>query len=291
MFNLSREEIKKIRRLAREIREDPDKLLLLAEEDYDFGCQRVDNVKLLKVPRRREILLHQSRLFLRALNRYYKAKRLGLEGECFNLLTRIEEIAAGNLVKRYFQSTGKRSLLFEALNDLVDAVSFLVRVVAPDKLQYYAFRDHLTDTYNRHFLKEEVEFLKSHPEKFPVGVVFVDMDDLKKINDSYGHNAGDLYLRKAVEVIRASVRGGDLVFRIGGDEFVVLIPKANYSTLKKIAHRVKKNAALVSRLEKLKPPLSLSVGVALWRSPEEDFFKVLFLADKEMYKDKRTKRS
>jgi diguanylate cyclase (GGDEF)-like protein len=131
-----------------------------------------------------------------------------------------------------------------------------------------------------------VEFLKSHPEKFPVGIIFVDMDNLKKINDSYGHNVGDLYLRKAVEVIRTSVRGGDLIFRIGGDEFVVLIPKTDYSSLKKIIRRIKKNAVLVSRLEKLKPPLSLSIGVALWRSPKEDFFKVLFLADKEMYKDK-----
>jgi diguanylate cyclase (GGDEF)-like protein len=230
-------------------------------------------------------------LFLRTLNGFYKAKQLGLEEELFNLLSRIEEISAGNLVKRFFQTGGKTALLFEALNDLVDSVTFLLKVVAPDKLQYYAFRDPLTDVYNRHFLKEEIEFLKSQPEKFPVGLIFLDLDNLKKINDSFGHNVGDFYLKKAVEVIRSSLRGGDLIFRIGGDEFVVLIPKVSFSTLKKVAHRIKSNATLVSKMEKLSPPLSISVGYALWRSPKEDFFKVLFLADKEMYKDKRTKKS
>ncbi|ADU97015.1 GGDEF domain-containing protein [Thermovibrio ammonificans] len=288
MYRLSRREILKIRELALEIGEDPDKLLLLAQEDYDYGCRR-DDGGVLKLSRRKEILLHQSRLFLRSLNRLWRAKKENVPKEKLKLLLRVEEIVAGNLIKRFPVEKGQDVLVYEALNDLVDAVSFLLKVVAPAKLRYYAYRDQLTEVYNRHYLKEQVDFFRARPENFPVGVIFIDMDDLKKINDTYGHNLGDCYLRKLVEVLRVSLRGGDLIFRVGGDEFVLLVPGANERITRRIVERIRQNIKMINEMEHLRPPLSVSIGYQVWESPSQDFWEVLARADEAMYREKRAK--
>jgi len=112
------------------------------------------------------------------------------------------------------------------------------------------------------------------------------MDNLKEINDKLGHKIGDLYLKKLSEALKASVRHSDIVFRLGGDEFLVLVPQLKEGALKKIERRIQKNINYLNRLEGLNPPLSASVGMSVWKSPDEPFLKAIESADLEMYQRK-----
>ena len=93
-----------------------------------------------------------------------------------------------------------------------------------------------------------------------------------------------------VEVLKASLRGGDRIFRVGGDEFVVLIPRANEEVMEKIVKRIRNNLEYVNEEEGLNPPLGISLGYSIWNSPEESFSEALDKADKAMYAGKKEKK-
>ncbi|RUM45053.1 MAG: hypothetical protein DSY35_01265 [Desulfurobacterium sp.] len=234
-------------------------------------------------------MLFQANLFLNAFQRRVRIRRRKrFRSDYFLILNRIEELTAEHVVKRYprYRNLGLRTI-FEAFNDLADSINFLTTLVVPGKIKYYAFRDPLTDTYNRHFLNEQLRLLRNHRDMFPVGILFADIDDLKLINDTLGHKEGDRYIVRMVEVLKASLRGGDRIFRVGGDEFIVLIPKANEEVMEKIIKRIRNNLNYLNEQEGLTPPLNVSLGFSLWNSPEEPFTEALDRADRAMYEEKK----
>ena len=234
----------------------------------------------------------QSELFLRTFKRRIEVKRTNLAEDFISILDRIEELTAGILTKRNF--TGKKEnlkFIFDALNDLADSINFCIEVIVPSRLRYYAFRDQLTDVFNRHYLREKVNELYNHPEKFPVGIIFVDLDDLKYVNDNFGHHVGDLYITQAAEILKNSVREKDYIFRFGGDEFLILIPNADETLINNILLRINKNLKEYNKLESLKFPLTFSIGTTLWKNPSEPFSKIIQKADEDMYKNKEKKNN
>ncbi|WP_456342674.1 GGDEF domain-containing protein [Thermovibrio sp.] len=286
MYRLSRREIENIKRLSKELNLNFDELLLLAEEDLTFGCQRGFNPNPVAV-NREKLLLFQSSLFLKAFKRRIELKRRNVSLKTLLILDRIEEITGGCFeVKEKPINDREVKALFEALNELVESVNLRINYVVPRKVKYFAYRDPLTDLYNRHYLREVVNRFSGESRNFPIGVIFIDMDNLKEINDNLGHKTGDLYLKRLSEVINASVRHSDFVFRIGGDEFLVLVPKLKEGALEKIVGRIKRNLEIINRSENLNPPLSASVGVSIWKSPEEPFQRALESADFRMYREK-----
>jgi diguanylate cyclase (GGDEF)-like protein len=96
-----------------------------------------------------------------------------------------------------------------------------------EEYQALATHDPLTGLYNRRLMDERVaeEVARSHRHDRPLSVLSVDLDDFKQINDSFGHAAGDLVLRRFAEDLRRSVRDSDVAGRMGGDEFLVLLPE------------------------------------------------------------------
>ena len=212
--------------------------------------------------------------------------------ELLSVLNRIEELVGWNFVKRLpsDKATLSRPIL-EALNDLTDSVEFLVRRVVPRRVSYYAFRDPLTEVFNRHFLQEQLHFFARNRKNFPIGVIYLDLNNLKLVNDRFGHKVGDLYIQRFASVLRSSVRKGDLVVRIGGDEFLIVVPRATEKVINEIVSRVRRNTELVNREEVLPVPLSFSVGWSLWTSPDEPFEEVLEKADRVMYMNKFLKGS
>lgn len=111
------------------------------------------------------------------------------------------------------------------------------------ELEYFAGHDPLTDLYNRRIfedlLKYEVSRAKRKNYKF--SLILIDLDNFKYINDTYGHHIGDIVLKSVADILEASIRDGDLVARIGGDEFVILLSETELEKALIVAERIRKN--------------------------------------------------
>ncbi|MHB8908967.1 MAG: sensor domain-containing diguanylate cyclase [Syntrophales bacterium] len=153
---------------------------------------------------------------------------------------------------------------------------------AEERLRDLGNRDHLTGLYNRAFFQEELDRLETG-RRFPVSIVMVDVDRLKEINDTEGHQAGDDRLRRTAEVL-GTFRNEDVVARIGGDEFAVILPATDAATAESVLERVRESLADHNRRHPGKP-LSLSFGVATGKKGA-NLADILRRADEGMYDHK-----
>lgn len=155
------------------------------------------------------------------------------------------------------------------------------------RLQYLSSHDTLTGLFNRFFFEAEFERLAGS-RQMPVSVVMADLDDLKEVNDLHGHAFGDKLLKAVSDVLRQTFRVDDVVARIGGDEFAVLLPHTDASVLRSIHTRLLEN---IQRHNTVNPqsPIRLSVGIATGRT-NDDLRAVLKLADDRMYENKKAHR-
>jgi len=158
-----------------------------------------------------------------------------------------------------------------------------------DKLRYLSAHDPLTNLFNRLFFEEEMARL-AKGRHYPVSIVSADVDGLKAVNDRLGHAAGDELLRQAAEVLRISFRPGDVVARIGGDEFAVLLPGASLATGESVLARVRHNESAYTANED-RPAVHFSLGLAT-AEEGQSLAETLRLADSRMYQNKleRSKR-
>ena len=151
------------------------------------------------------------------------------------------------------------------------------------ELQRLSTHDVLTGVYNRNFF--EVELARMQPGRlFPVSVVVTDMDNLKIVNDGRGHAAGDELLRRVAEVLRQSFRVEDIIARIGGDEFAVLLPQTDEAAAQAAVARLRANLEQPGET-----PLYLSIGLASG-GEGSSLIEVMRLADDRMYEEKAAHR-
>lgn len=153
-----------------------------------------------------------------------------------------------------------------------------------EELKYLSTHDSLTGLYNRAYFEEELRRLQKS-RSFPVSLVICDLDGLKMVNDALGHERGDELLCRAARVIAGCVRASDVVARVGGDEFVVILPGADRQVAEAVAERI------LAEVERDNPdhpdlPLSLSVGTATAQDPSRPLREVYREADDAMYRDK-----
>ena len=170
------------------------------------------------------------------------------------------------------------------------AVWSAVRQALLDRgLRYLAITDDLTCLYNRRgFFAAATQQLKlAQRNAQSLLLLFCDVDNLKKINDTYGHREGDLALIRAADALEKSFRGSDILSRLGGDEFVVLALENSNQTQEVMLRRLQKNLKKVSASES-RYELSLSVGVARF-DPKHTISlgELMVQADKAMYEKKR----
>jgi diguanylate cyclase (GGDEF)-like protein/PAS domain S-box-containing protein len=156
-----------------------------------------------------------------------------------------------------------------------------------DQVKMLSIRDALTGLYNRHYFSEQLKKLY-HPQYQPVSVIMMDIDGLKVVNDTLGHAQGDALLKAAAEVIKSSVRVSDIVARIGGDEFAVILPQTDEEKALEVCRRI--NEVVQQYNQQVSPSgLSISVGLATSQREHPCLSETLKKADDEMYKDKSTR--
>ena len=157
------------------------------------------------------------------------------------------------------------------------------------ELREQAIRDALTGLYNRRYLDEtlEREFSRARRGGYPISIIMADVDDFKRVNDTYGHKAGDRVLEALGEVIRRQVRAGDIPCRYGGEEFVIVMPETPLETALERAEqiRLRFDAARFFRAQGGVVP-TLSIGVAAYPADGRNPGKVLHAADQAMYRAK-----
>ncbi|MDK1028482.1 MAG: diguanylate cyclase [Anaerolineae bacterium] len=162
--------------------------------------------------------------------------------------------------------------------------------VLQEKLQELAIKDPLTELYNRRYLQKAMDLEFSNPKRSdkPTAVLMMDSDNLKGINDNFGHKAGDDFLVIIAKEIRKNIRHGDIACRYGGDEFVVVMNNVTGKSAHKKAENLRQNILeqnIVHRNENVN--ISVSIGIAIFPKHGSTAEELLIKADKALYKAKR----
>lgn len=152
------------------------------------------------------------------------------------------------------------------------------------ELEYFSYHDQLTGVYNRRYMEEELR-RAGEENRLPLSIIVADVNGLKLLNDSLGHAMGDQLLIKVAKVLSEGCRLEDVIARMGGDEFIVLMPGAGHEEAKQVVRRIREGAAkeMVSSIE-----LSVSMGWATKKNETEKIMSVLKNAEDHMYKKKLT---
>ena len=152
------------------------------------------------------------------------------------------------------------------------------------QLEELSITDKLTGAYNRTCFETTIE--EGFTEKdFPVCILSADCDDLKVMNDTNGHLAGDEYILASVRAIRDHIGSEGTLYRTGGDEFIAILPHTDKTKAEEVIASIRK---AVSEIQMYGQPVRLSLGYALLEDTDETLVTVLREADESMYRDKRS---
>lgn len=214
-------------------------------------------------------------------------------------------------VTEQMEKTDKFGIIFETIHYLKDGTQIPVEVSsqgtylgdkrillsivrniserkkAEKEIVFLSYNDQLTGLYNRRFYEEEIIRLNTE-RSIPTALIIADVNGLKLTNDAFGHKAGDMLLQKISNILKQECGTNGTVSRIGGDEFVILLPKTDENEATKIVQRI--NLAIEN--EKTDNViLSISMGVAVKRDTFEDIDEIFKKAEADMYRDKLTESS
>jgi diguanylate cyclase (GGDEF)-like protein/PAS domain S-box-containing protein len=170
---------------------------------------------------------------------------------------------------------------------LVTFMDITDRKKAENELLYLSYHDHLTGLYNRRYFEQELKNLDT-PENLPLSIIMFDVNGLKLVNDSFGHDLGDVLLKKSAEAIKKACREDDIAARIGGDEFVVLLPKTAASEALQISNYIKE---LASNEKVANMELSISYGYDTKKTDNQSIIEIIANAENHMYRHKLYERS
>lgn len=259
------------------------------------GAALIDNEdRVLDINRAFEQLFIYSRenVIGKSINDLIAPKHLFIEAQEFSNLVFEGEIVQKDSVRMKSDGSlvdvsilaypvmlrNKKIGAFAIYGDITD------RKYAEKQLKYLSLHDPLTGLYNRAYFEEEMKRLR---EDMPasVGIIMSDLDGLKLVNDSLGHEAGDSLLKDVGDIIKNAADKGSVAARIGGDEFAILIPDASKIDIERICRRIRDNVELYNN-EKPGLPLNLSIGYAVKSEKCEKIDEVFKEAENDMCREK-----
>jgi diguanylate cyclase (GGDEF)-like protein/PAS domain S-box-containing protein len=180
----------------------------------------------------------------------------------------------------FLTTAGQRTAMLSTISDITD------RKQAELELRYLSTHDALTGLFNRGFFEDELKRLENG-RSFPVSILVADVDHLKQVNDQDGHAAGDALLKQVAKILMKAFRVEDIIARIGGDEFAVLLLSTNARTAKELMERVRQ-IIKEQQSELPKVPIGLSIGVSTADHPTP-LAETLKEADANMYLEKQSR--
>lgn len=152
------------------------------------------------------------------------------------------------------------------------------------KIEYLSIHDQLTGLYNRWYMEDAMNRLDTK-RNYPFAIMIIDVNGLKLVNDAFGHKVGDELLEAVSKILKDALRAEDIIGRVGGDEFLILLPQTDEVQADKIKKRIKKLTSL-ERFDSI--IISVAIGYAVKKDIDENFKDIMISADNQIYKDKLT---
>lgn len=174
----------------------------------------------------------------------------------------------------------------KVVGGVVSFMDITERKTRENQIAYLGSHDSLTGLFNRRFLEEQLRRLDSE-ENLPLSLIFADLNGLKLVNDIFGHNEGDNLLCQAAEVLKTASRGGDVVARIGGDEFILLLPNTDQVQTRMTISLIHAHLASLRSQGSI---CSMALGYETRHSRQMSFTELMANAENSMYRDKLANR-
>lgn len=225
----------------------------------------------------------------------HKAKLFLAESEYRMLMQQLNNIDESMCVLiAEFEQPDKRKEILGSLDRYVSKAMWVLENIAKEIMDQDSGRDPLTRLFNRRYLdtvlRHETECSLQNDLTF--GLVMLDIDFFKKINDAYGHDSGDRVLEQLADILTHQVRAGDFVFRLGGEEFLIVLSDVNEIVLKRIGEKIrsKVEGAEFNVEKEAKLAVTISIGAVL-HDGHPDFLRTVKLADQALYEAKLSGRN
>lgn len=174
----------------------------------------------------------------------------------------------------------------KVIGGVVTFIDITDRKKKEEEIKYLSSHDMLTGLQNKWSFEKNLEIVDT-PENLPISIIFADINGLKLTNDIFGHSAGDELIIKSSQILKKHCRNNDIIARIGGDEFIILLPNTNKENAKKVVDRINQ-AFSDSCVVAIK--CSLSIGMDTKVSEDQSLKEIMSNAEDAMYRDKALNR-
>jgi len=234
-----------------------------------------------------------------------RARELGAQLEtitdsskhCFAITVSTAESVLGIfvIILQHNESAQSSETKWMMANGVVEHYSLaLANVRLREALRLEAIRDPLTDLFNRRYMEEALlrEARRAHRNHTEIGIIMLDIDHFKILNDTYGHEAGDIVLQHLGALLLKMVRGGDIACRYGGEEFLLILPDFSSSAVEQRAQNLLKQIrALRIPYQGEELTVTVSMGVAIFPEHGTDVQEIVSIADRTLYQAKHAGRN